>query len=453
MNKLLKGRYDFKYFCEEILELEYNDHHEKIASVFKKNKRGVIVCPRGHGKTFTAIAYVLWYITYNHRREVVLVSSSRDQSTRVLEQIKTFVKDKPDLEFLKPTGEFLDLEDWQQTWSKMEIVTSTNCKVFVRPFNSSIRGLHVDLCICDDVLRDDKNTLSDEKAKYIFFNIVSPIVNTKKGSLFALGTPQTDIDLLAKLMKTEGYANLHLKAVDDGWTKPLWPSRFTIADLQRIRDEIGAFAFTKEYLTTTISGETSWFKENDIKKAISKDCTTFKRRENCAYFLGVDVAMSSSTKADFSVFTIIELNYESETYKVARIVRDKGLSTNKHIEIIDELDQDYQLDSIWIESNSISQGVVKEAIDKWPNKCEGIHMGGKNKPEMLGHLQAAFQKGCLQIPNDQELINELAKFRAYEKNGKYKIEGVGAHDDMVMSLAIAYENSLETGQPVSVGFV
>jgi len=450
MNQLLHGRYDFEYFIKEILQHEFANHHQRIMDNMTQNKRSVTVIPRGHGKTFMAIDRALHYITYHENKQVVIISSSREQSTKVLETMKTVIKDTPTLHFLKPDPTIDEVEEWEMTWSRLEIATSTGCRVFVRPFNSAIRGLHVDLCICDDVLRDDKKVLSDERAKYIFFNVVSPIVNTKKGDIAVLGTLQADTDLLMQLMKIDGYSKLHLSAVIND--QPLWPERFSMEDLKRIREEIGAFAYTQEYLCQIISDDTSWFNTNDIKAAIG-DCLSNKPKDGWNYYLGVDVAMSEATTADYSVFTVIGYNYETDFYEVTKIIREKGLSTKQHIERIEELDKDYDLDTIWIESNSIAQGVVREATDKWPNKAEGFHTGGKNKPEILGHLEAAFNKGIIKIPNNQTLITELMRFRAYKKGDKYKIEGVGAHDDMVMSLAIAYENALENNNQISVGFI
>jgi hypothetical protein len=77
---------------------------------------------------------------------------------------------------------------------------------------------------------------------------------------------------------------------------------------------------------------------------------------------------------------------------------------------------------------------------------DGLPMSGfqttnASKEEAIRALEGAFERGEISIPNDRVLIGEL---QAYEQNktpaGRFTFGAPeGMHDDMVMSLALAWQ--------------
>jgi len=437
---LLRAQFDFPFFCTEILGLDFAEHHKKIASYLKNKQRVLVICARGHGKTELAIAYCLWKVMFNHKLEILVVSSSMDQSSKFLERLKTYIAENDNLRILNPSSEYSDIVDWAQTWNKLEIVTSTKCKIYCRPFNSTIRGVHVDLTICDDILRDDNTNMTEDRAIKLFNEVISPVVESKDGQLFVIGTPQTYTDLLSHLKKKQSYREglLEIPAIDLNWTTPAWPNKFSVEKLKRIKMDIGSFAFTKEYLIMPVSGENSYFNIEMVKHALA-NVEHYNRKEGCSYFMGVDIAMSKDVRADYSVFTVIEID-EDGFFNVCWIHREQGMDTARHLAVAKRLNEIFQFDFILWEKKGISYGLVDDAMNDEDLGIisDGFVTARKNKDEILSKLEAGFTRGIIRIPDHEQLIKELSSFRVHRVKDRIKIEGVGEHDDMVMSLAIAY---------------
>jgi len=460
-SKFLRACFDFEYFCKEYLGLILADFHKKIAKAFMEHDRVLVVCPRQHGKTEIAIAYALWYVVKNKNKNIAIVSSSERQSKKVLERIKTYIDGVEELRFLNPSRIEIDyFESWQKTWNKLEIYTSTKCRIYCSPFNSSIRGSSLDIVICDDILRDDvlKN-MSEEAAIQLFREAVTPTVSARHGKIFVIGTPQTYTDLLSDLEKpTRGYHVIKFKAVifdeKGNWKKPLWDSVFTLERLKRIRDEIGGLSFSKEYLINPVTSDISLFSPNIVEQCVSDDIRRFNALPNCQYFMGVDVAMSKDPKADFTVFTVIEEN-EVGIMKVVHIERHQGLGPKEHIEKAKELNRVFKFACILWEDRGLSKGIVIEAKkdDEIGLISEGFITSRQRKEEILSKLEAAFSRRILFIPDDDQLRRELYSFRTVKRNGRIVLEGVGEHDDMVMSLAIALEAVYNFSSQITVSFV
>ncbi|HOA25587.1 MAG TPA: hypothetical protein PKI52_16370, partial [Aggregatilineales bacterium] len=65
----------------------------------------------------------------------------------------------------------------------------------------------------------------------------------------------------------------------------------------------------------------------------------------------------------------------------------------------------------------------------------------ESKQQLMVALQLAFERGDIRIPDDPVLIAELEAFEATRlPSGRWRYEApAGMHDDMVISLALAYE--------------
>lgn len=469
---LLRSKYDFEFFCKNILGMVFEEHHRKIANLLlDDSKRFVVIeVARGHGKTYLLKAYNLWRSTFYEGRKSCIISSAKEQSWDVLLDLKRIIENNEHINFLRPSLSRIGNKK-DDKWSASHIITSTECSTKSLPFNSTIRGQHVNELICDDILRDvNTGTIPEDKQKKLFAEAVSPVVNTLKGKLIIVGTPQTDTDIIAiskEILEEFGRAGdfLSLPAVeiDDkgNWIKPLWKKDevtglgFTLDELRKIRimmNKMSPFSFEKEYLLQPSVGEQSIFKPDVIKRqTVDKDLKI--KNDDLVYFMGVDIAMSSSTVADFTVHYIIGADENNNVY-ACQYYREKGMKDNEILIRAQELDGHWKCNGIMMEQVGLSYGLVNTAIEEKffldqstgksvMNKIQGIVEGfntsGVNKPRLISQLQSALENGTLFIPNDDLLIKELLSFRSFKRNDKYKLEGVGAHDDIVMALALAYE--------------
>jgi hypothetical protein len=479
--------------------LEMAEHHEKIADVFEKFKKALIMISRGHGKTEEEISKVLHIATHNHDKEIMIVSASLGQSYRVLERIKFYIDQKEDLKFLRPkyVGG-LNWEDWQETWSKQEIRTSTNCKIMCRPFNSSVRGNHVHFLFCDDVLRNDTGsiTITPDQAKKIFVEDVYPCINAHNGSCYLIGTPMDENDLLYTIKNDiKSFEVVEQPCVvsdaNGNWIRPIWNSHFTIGpmkecawcgsknvtskgsnctcnncgkgkvDLVKLREEMNKmspFSFEKEYLLNPISSGTSVFDVNILKRQSIDMLPIAVARKDCYYYCGVDVAMSQNDTGDYTVITILEED-ENGIVRMIKYDRFSGASQTDILKRVQDWHKIFDFVKIMIEEKGLSYGMIRQAnedsmFDNVPNEIigcvDGFGTNRGNKEKIIGNLIYAFSVGNLFIPQDTTILKELTAFSVVNN----RLEGKRAHDDIVMSLAIAYECYLDNSDGnISVGLV
>jgi hypothetical protein len=70
---------------------------------------------------------------------------------------------------------------------------------------------------------------------------------------------------------------------------------------------------------------------------------------------------------------------------------------------------------------------------------------------LLSQLKSKFNVGELWIPNHAVLQDELLKFKPVrDSQGRWKVQGVGAHDDCVISLAMAVDGYIKYGGQISL---
>lgn len=231
-----KAKTDLPFFCERVLGLELSTFH--LDQLKLLDKRYVcIVSPRGHLKTtLFAIAYPIWRMWSENNREICLISSALDQSKKTLEKVQAMIEDNELLKELIPIAR-------ESPWNKLLLTCRNGSRYFIKPFNSTVRGTHVDYCVCDDILREGNR---QDQIRETFWSVVFPIVQTKRGQLIVIGTPMAENDLLSEIGKKHGWTSRRWSAIEEG--EPLWPERFTLDELESIRDAQGDFKFNTEYL-------------------------------------------------------------------------------------------------------------------------------------------------------------------------------------------------------------
>jgi len=239
---------DFPYFAEEVLGYKFATFHKEQMNAVSdgRNRYVFIISPRGHLKTtLFSIAYPIWrlYTSRKKNLRICLTSSALDQSWDAMEFVQNKIEENDYLRELMPVHR-------EKAWNKSETTLTNGNKYFVKPFNDTIRGTHVDYYINDDILREEGTTQEQIKTK--FWSLITPCIQTRKGQLVVVGTPMTIDDLLHELKEKPDWKGLHYKAVvldDSGnWMEPLWKERFSLTELREIKRNMGNLLFEREYM-------------------------------------------------------------------------------------------------------------------------------------------------------------------------------------------------------------
>ena len=266
-------------------------------------------------------------------------------------------------------------------------------------------------------------------------------------SLRVIGTPFSYTDIYAQLAENKAYT-LRTYACLNSLNEPLWPSRWDYDSLMARKAEIGSLKFTREYMCVPISTGTSLFNPEHLENAKNKDLVLKPLKgEGHKYFVGVDPAIS--TDGDYNVITVIEMD-ANENKSVVYIDRAKNVELRENIQKVKLIGQMFRPEAILFETNTFAKSFTQELRQVADLNVHDFNTTRRKKQEIILNLQMTLENNKLNFPYGNEesrrttsaLIEEMSMFAITERG---KFEGVGAHDDMVMSLALAnaatYQNN------------
>lgn len=457
-------KYDLAHFAETMLAMEISEHHIIWAKMVAENPKLGINAPRDHGKSFLfSFAYVIWRVYYNWLPTQLLsmdnfksvprisigyiFSNTVDQAVLLLDLVKQEIESNPRLQHLIPAR--------KDVWSKTAVKFSNGSQVRARGWNQSVRGAHPVWIVCDDVLKDEIIYSEVQRKKYndYFFSAVTPML-VPCGQLIVVGTPMHQDDLYAQIQKTDIYEFKKFKAMENGIA--LWPTRYNRQMLEARKREVGSTRFAREYMCEPITDDTSLFTE----RIISQCCDNLYEmpveldaddRKELRIFTGVDLAISSTVGADYTVILTIGVDSKQQRY-ILDIVRKKGLQMTEQLMLIQDVYKRFRPQKIKIESNGF-QRVFTDQLTRNTDMPVEAHITTRINKNSLAEgvpsLQIQFENRKFVIPRKtarcrektQPIIDELKAFTFTDG----KLQGLGTHDDCVMSLWIANSCVDESG--------
>lgn len=465
---LLKN--DLAYFAEEMLDMEVAEHHKLWSKLTVKHPKLAIEAPRDHGKSFFfSFAYAIWRAYYNWIPPAMLVSddfksvprisvgyifsNTQDQAIKLLDIVKREIESNPRLSHLMPKD--------KEVWSKTEIRLSNGAQIRARGWGQSVRGAHPVWIVCDDVLNDETIFSEITRMRQIdyFYSAVTPML-VPGGQMLVVGTPFHQEDLYQKLAENRAYHFYRTPALNEAG-QALWPTRYTREMLLQRKEEVGSTRFAREYLCLPISDDSSLFPEHIINGCLDQmfempTHLTPDERRQFRIVTGVDLALSSTVGADYTVITTLGIDDRQNRW-ILDIRRKRGLSMMEQLREIEDVYRNFRPQSIWIEDNAFQRVFRDELIRNTDLPVEGFTTGVNKNSSANGvpSLQILFENRKFVIARKTErdrritdpLINELKCFTYVDG----KLQGLGAHDDTVMSLWIA--NEAANGARVDIAFV
>jgi len=156
MDDVLAAKYDFEEFAtnDKFIDQGYydsedgvvvKDYHMEWVNALEDNQKVAITAFTGSGKTsIPGVLYPLWRIFRDPSTNILIISATLSQATRILNEIKHHIEHADYLEELKP-------EDRQASWSKSKVEFTTGGEIKCKPIGNgakAVKGSHVDLAIC-----------------------------------------------------------------------------------------------------------------------------------------------------------------------------------------------------------------------------------------------------------------------------------------------------------------
>lgn len=423
------SRNSFPYFFQHVLGFQMTNHQTEWKELMEETKRTVIMCSRGHGKSVFMRAWVVWNLCFQEPPyQMVYMSSNQKQTNMHMKSISKMFN-HPILEKFKPEG--------NKGWAVEEMNLANGNSIVARSVNSQFRGLHPQEVIIDDPLKEF-SVSGIQKVTDWFFGDLTPAIHSS-AKVRIIGTPFSYTDIYQQLAENAVYT-MRVYPCLNSLNEPLWEERWSYEALMERKEEMGSLLFTREYMCVPISTGTSLFNPEFLEKAKNKDLVLKPlRREGYKYFVGIDPAIS--TDGDYNVITVIEMDV-NENKSIVYIDRAKNVQFRENIQKVKIVNKLFNPDAVFFESNGFAKSFIQEIRNSADIRLHDFTTTRRKKQEIILNLQMTLENGKMNFPygNEEsrrvtgELVSELSMF-AINENGKF--EGVGAHDDMVMSLALA----------------
>lgn len=429
-------RNDFVGFCE-FTDKNYDPswHHELIGQALMDIESGkidrlLITVPPRHGKSEMAtIKFPAWFIGKHPDKSVITASYSGDLAVGFGRKVRNLVDSKP----YKDVFQTQLAEDSKSagTWHTKE-GGSYNASGVGGPITG--KGAHV--FIIDDPYKNREDAESEVWRENVW-NWYSSVVYTRleqAGAIILIITRWHDEDIAGRLLREgkDKWTHLDFPAIAEEDEKfrrkgeALWPKKYDITALNRIKDNIGLYDWSALYQQQPTNRESREFKEEWIK--VYQDDP-----EGCNIFMAVDPAISKRDEACNSAIIVVGVDSQHNLYVLDYVA--KKLDPSELIDAIWGLAETWTPDTIGIETIAYQQAVKfyfeKQMEDrkKWFNVVEIKTKMDKNEKirrliPFYSHGKVFHKKGAM------ELEEELAKFP--------KGKNVDILDALSMTLGILY---------------
>lgn len=373
----------------------------------------------------------------------MLITNERlDNARSFLREIKGHFEKNEALRFL-----YGDQVNSDEKWTETQIVLSgrtANLKepsIQVGSIDTSLTSQHYDLIICDDLVsRNNIGTKEQmQKVKQYWKDIQSLL--EPDGMILLVGTRWNFDDLYGELLKLEGFTRMIVGCYDENGV-PIFPEKYTLADLQAKAREIGSYDFSCLYLNNPVDDQNADFKRSWFENRY-KESELAGRPLN--YFATMDNAPSTKKGTDF-IGVIVNAVDDQNRWYLEWVERFKG-NTPDLINKIFELYNKFKPVKIGVEQKAF-QDLIKPFLDaesrrrkQFPFVIELMDKGIRKEDRIRGRLQGRFESKSIFIkenPDDdtESLVDEAVRFPR------------GQYDDLLDALQyqdeIAYKPNSET---------
>jgi hypothetical protein len=439
------------FITSKMPQFMLNWHHLEWGDVAQRYDKFNIIAARDHGKSFYfSNAYLIWKM-YRYKPFVnggrkdlamskrgYLFSFSQQQAVDLLDILKNTIEDSDELRDRLYPGK-------TDGWAKTDITCKNKARLTTKGFGSSVRGAHPGYIMVDDGLKDNVIYSSTQRNKSIeYFHAVIMNMIVPRGQVGVVGTPFHANDLYGDLKTKKGWHVREYPAIFPDGTI-LWRERWNFQDLLDKRETQGNLIFSRENLVKPVTSESTIFPDDVIKRSyIGMDgycfvnsIAAFPKKFN-QVVSAVDFSISSSVGADYTVMMTAGID-EDEKIWLLNITRFKGKKFSEQMQVMKQINQNFQPDIMVLEQNVFQQIFVQEA-ERYGLPVEG-HTTGTNKYDLKNGLPGVailYEQGKIKTPRgdkssiDQSdsLALELGSVTWTEKG----LEGVGEHDDQAMCL-------------------
>ena len=355
---------------------------------------GVVVSPRGAGKSLMAMNLALYWVLDNKNSKVAWIAPVYNQNRNIFDQIVAAAKDV--------------ITSSNRMEMIINFINGSSIKLLSADSPDSIRGFRFNYVIIDEAAFVKQLTIDQA---------ILPTLNPNGKKCLLISTPKSKNHFYSWFMKPEVYS-----------------SRFKLEDCPYINQEVIDTAkkslprdiFAQEYEAQFVDAS------NDVFQNINKVAFVGEYKRGGDVYVGIDTGLSE----DASVLTCI-----SPIGRVMSIVSISKTDLNTAAQSFLRELQHYNVVGGYIETNGIGRGMF-DLISPHHRRIKSFNTNQNNKTELVRKLISDIETMAIELPSE-ELCPELhTEFSTYtykmSSTGKLSFGHInGAHDDYIDSLMLA----------------
>ncbi len=445
---------NFDNFCETP-----KCHREFWEMCTSENSLVAIAAPRGHAKS-TAVThcYTLAAALFKERSFIIVVSDTYEQAVLFLQDMKKELVNNEDLINLFHVEK---LEKDAENDIIVRMQGGHRFRIMAKGAEQKMRGLkwdgkRPDLIVCDDLENDEIVLNQDRREKFRkwFFNALLPC-RSDRGIVRMVGTILHLDSLLERLMPKDwdrkmverGYVireplrsyfdfkkakrpwfAVRYRAHTDDFGEILWPSKWPqtrlVAERQKYIDAGMPEGYSQEYLNYPIDESVSFFRRQDFLPMSETDLKSNKR-----YYVGIDLAISETTRSDYTVFAIGGMGEDGFLHIVD--IRRERLDAKGIVDELFTIEERYHPELVTIEGSMIEKSLgpfLREEMHR-----RGIYVNlqtenpTKDKETRARSIQGRMRSGGVKFDRNADWYSDLEQEMLQFPKSR--------HDDQVDALA------------------
>lgn len=390
----------------------------------KEITRLMVFMPPRHGKSELISKYFpAWYLGTHPDHRVILSSYEADFAASWGEKARDILN-----QYKNVYGVELNVRNSARNrWN----LSSHNGGMVTAGVGGPLSGKGADLFIIDDPIKNSEQANSPtirEKHKDWYrstaFTRLEP-----DGCVVIVHTRWHEDDLGGWLQaeSDEDWEILKLKAIDDG--KPLWPDRFSLDDLLRIKKELGSYWFSAMYQQDPQPEEGGLLKRSWLQYYDPNDPfftkSLFTPHAGITY-TGWDLAISEKESADYTVSCTVTVDPGNGNIYIRDWTREHMDFPTQQQAVINT-QRRWNSTVIGIETNAY-QAALPQSLGKHLLPLRNV-VRIKDKVTRITSAYTAFEQGQVYLPMGHPLLGEFENEYAYFPTGK--------HDDMLDATEMA----------------
>ena len=321
------------------------------------HRRGILLAPRGHGKTTTVnLIYLSWLIVNNPWLRILLISHSKEMAESFSRSVRA-VMENPELqqEFNFELG-----TPWRANSWRLEDSPQAKPTLECKGAMGRMTGWRGDMVIFDDLLEINAVTSEAVRNKlqaWIDTEVLPAINPTDYEKVIVVGTRKHMDDWYGQLLLNPDYVHRVDRAfLDESETDVLWPQvldekgtpiadAYTRDRLHERKREIGTLRFYQEYMNHPSPPEGLMFKYEWLRFY-----EHLPRDYGIKYYMGIDPSHGSTQKRSswFALCVVAHDIIQNKIY-VVDFYRNKMSPQDQVLKSI-EYAEKYNLSSIYVES-------------------------------------------------------------------------------------------------------